>query len=139
MTRLQTKAQCRAALETSLFPSCSAARRARVVSSVRPGARGAKFSSSVRFASGHEAEPAAKLPAKSLGREATSAAIRLRHDLPSLRHLLCLHCAKHAAVDPGSCCSFDKENSKMCSYYCGQKNKCFPVSILLSCFFLMLI
>jgi hypothetical protein len=119
MTRLQTRAQRRAALEASSSSVRSAARRARIVSSVRPRAQRAKSPPAVRAASSREAEPAE--PAA---------------DPPSLRRLLCLRCAKHAVVDPGSCCSFDKENSKMCSYCRGQKNKCLPVSILLSYFFL---
>ena len=117
MARLQTRAQHRAAREAS--------------SSVRPVARRAKSPSAVRVASGREAEPAAEPPAESLGLEATSAAVRLRPDLPSLRRLLCLHCAKHAVVDPSSSCSFDKEKSKMCFYCRSQKSKCFPVSAFL--------
>ena len=120
MTRLQTRAQRRTALEASSSSIRSGARRARIVSSDRPRAQRAKSPPAVRAASSREAEPTAEPAA----------------DPPSLRRLLCLRCAKHAVVDPGSCCSFDKENSKMCSYCRGQKNKCLPVSILLSYFFL---
>jgi hypothetical protein len=120
IARLQTRAQRRAALEASSSSVRSAARRARIVSSVRPGAQRAKSPPAVRAASSCEAEPAAEPVA----------------DPPSLRCLLCLRCAKRASVDPSSSCFFDKENSKKCLYCHSQKSKCLPVSTFLPCFFL---
>ena len=114
MTRLQTRVQRRAALEASSSSVRSAARRACIVSSVRPGAQRAKSPPAVR------AEPAAKPVANP----------------PSLRRLLCLRCAKRASVDPASSCLFDKKKSKKCLYCRSQKSKCLPVSTFLPCFFL---
>ena len=119
MARLQTRAQLRAAREASSSSVRSAARRARIVSSVCPGAQRAKSPPAVRAASSREAEPAAE-PAASP---------------PSLRRLLYLRCAKRASVDPASSCFFDKENSKKCLYCRSQKSKCLPVSTFLPCFF----
>jgi hypothetical protein len=115
MARLQTRAQLHAAREASSSPVRSAARRARIVSSVRSGAHRAKSSLAVRVASSREAEPAAE-PAEPAA------------DPPSLRRLLCLRCAKRAAVNPASSCFFDKKNSKKCLYCRSQKSKCLPVS-----------
>ena len=113
MARLQTRAQRHAALEASSSSVRSAARRARIVSSVRPGAQRAKSPPAVRAAPA--AEPVA--------------------DPPSLRRLLCLRCAKHASVDPAASCFFDKVKSKKCLYCRSQKSKCLPVSTFLPCFF----
>ena len=124
MARLQTRAQFRAAREASSSPVRSVTRRARIVSSVRPGAHRAKSPLAVRVTSSREAEPAAEPASEPAA------------DPPTLRRLLCLHCAKHAVVDPASSCFFDQEKSKKCLYFRSQKSKCLPVSTFLPHWFL---
>ena len=140
----------RRARSESSSPPRSAARRARVVSRPRATSVSGRRAKSVFRTSGRTAEPAssglkaksssvragaqrAKTPPvvlpvsepESVGREAKSVAVP---ELPSLRRLLCLRCAKRAVSDPSSSCSFDKGRSKKCSYCRSQKSKCFPVS-----------
>ena len=84
---------------------------------------------------------------KSLGQKATSPVVGTSADKepsasagpagpasepPSLVQLLCLRCAKYAAKNLSSVCSFDKESSDKCSRCCAQKSKCLPVSISFS-------
>jgi hypothetical protein len=143
----------RRARSESSSPPRSAARRARAVSRPRATSVSGRRAKSVFRTSGHTAEPAssglkakstsvragarrAKTPSvvlpvsepESVGREAKSVAVPLRPELPSLRRLLCLRCAKRAVSVPSSSCSFDKGRSKKCSYCRSQKSKCFPVS-----------